>query len=158
MPFPQGFLQLESLNGPEPGCPDDWWNFKKVVRDFEYVSGDGESTVVRAGRFIDGASVPRILWPFVGSPFGPLAMTGAIHDEKYRCGHNRGIADYTFSAVARETPAVRPYQRRLAVIGLRLFGWYTWRKYRGTLPWPFKNADRKNEDNADDRMRFSDGG
>ena len=142
MPFPDGYLQLESLNGPDSAMTADeakqWQKFKRVVRDFSWVSPDGRTAVtVAAGRFIDGASVPGflgILWWLVGSPFGPLDMSGAIHDELYRDGSDRGVADYIFGAVAKETPAVKRYKRIIAVIGLRAGGWWTWRKYRGQFP------------------------
>lgn len=144
MPFPLGNLQLEELTaGPDPTMtPEEakkWWRYKKVARDFKWISPDKHHKVlVKAGRFLNGASIPGffgILWWILGTPFGPFCTASAVHDQLYYDGENRGMADNAFSAVAQECPAVKMWKRRVATGFLLFFGWYTWRRVRGRLFW-----------------------
>ena len=147
MPFPLGNLQLETLNGPHADMTEaeakEWRKFKLVLRDFRWESEDGNMGItLKKGRFIDGASVPPFLWPLVGSPFGPLVKAGGPHDEYYRDGSNRGLADMTMKAILKECPDVNKFREIVVTAGLMLFGWWTWRKYRGQFPF-HKRGERK---------------
>lgn len=86
---------------------------------------------VPAGFRTDGASLPRALWPFLGSPFDPLVMPAAVqHDHAYRFGvPGRRQADRFFRDMLRaaRVSAVRAW---LLWLGVRLFGWLYWRTCR----------------------------
>lgn len=55
-----------------------------IVADVAFISSDGSKWAVPAGAVIDGASIPRLLWPIVGSPYtGLYRDASVIHD--YYC-------------------------------------------------------------------------
>lgn len=80
------------------------------------------------GLIFDGASIPRPLWPVVGSPFtGPYRRAAVFHDAAYQARvSTRREADWMLYEAMRcdQTPL------RLAWTiwaGVRLFGWLPWR-------------------------------
>ena len=92
----------------------------------------GWSVVVRVspGFRTDGASIPRLLWRVFGSPYDPDIFPAAIaHDALYR-GEvlPRKDADAAFLAMMARS-GVRRRKRRLVWLGVRLFGWLTWRSH-----------------------------
>lgn len=53
----------------------------ELVRLFEYIDSHDVIWIVPAGTRIDGASIPRVLWTLVGSPFvGKYREASVIHD------------------------------------------------------------------------------
>lgn len=53
----------------------------KLLEDFSFVDKRGVSWLAPAGSIVDGASIPRILWPVVGSPFaGRYRRASVLHD------------------------------------------------------------------------------
>lgn len=56
----------------------------RLVEPFTYIDNNGKRWSVPAGALVDGASIPRILWTSVGSPFvGDYRYATVIHD--YYC-------------------------------------------------------------------------
>ena len=52
-----------------------------LLADFQYVDPSGKSWMAPKGSIIDGASIPRILWTAVGSPFtGSYRNASVVHD------------------------------------------------------------------------------
>lgn len=46
-----------------------------------------DGTLIPKGYLWDGASIPRVFWPIVGSPFDPKLMAPSLyHDFKYDVG------------------------------------------------------------------------
>ncbi len=90
--------------------------------------GGWDTTVhVMPGFKTDGASIPRLLWRVLGSPYDPDIFAAAIaHDAMYR-GRivPRSDADTAFLALMAES-GVKKHKRRLVWIGVRLFGWITY--------------------------------
>lgn len=112
---------------------------------------------VTEGFLFDGASVPRILWTLTGLiPSGHISAASLVHDLLYRyrgqlppyslferplgaagwvvveprkARYSRKTADRLFARIMRES-LVRPRQRRLAYCGVRLCGWWAWRRKR----------------------------
>lgn len=86
---------------------------------------------VAPGFRTDGASIPRLLWRVLGSPYDPDVIAAAIgHDAMYR-GEivPRKDADAAFLALMAENGVPRR-KRRLLWLGVRIFGWLTtWRKH-----------------------------
>ena len=82
---------------------------------------------VKPGFKTDGASIPRLLWCFFGSPYDPDIIAEAIaHDALYR-GEivPRKTADIAFLRMMEER-GVPEKKRRLIYRGVRWFGWITW--------------------------------
>ncbi len=72
----------------------------------------------------DGASIPRLLWSVVGSPFDPKFSAAAImHDWLYRkTTIARKTADNVFLRLLLAN-GVHRFRARLMWCGVRLFGW-----------------------------------
>jgi hypothetical protein len=78
----------------------------------------------------DGASIPRMLWALLGSPFDPrLVEAATYHDAAYRVGMHRGDADELFRLLLLAN-GVTPARARLLWFGVRVFGWRYWRRCR----------------------------
>lgn len=88
----------------------------------------GRIFVVPAGFEFDGASIPPLLWPVIGSPFDPAFMQPALlHDWLYS-SHlvTRREADVAF----REqlvVNGVTDFRADLMFRAVRLAGWAAWR-------------------------------
>lgn len=72
----------------EGGPPLTEWlpgtNKMRIARAFTFYDPRGKKWQVPLGWKVDGASIPRILWPIAGSPFdGPYRDASIIHD--YYC-------------------------------------------------------------------------
>ncbi len=75
----EGQLVVEWIDG-EVG-PD---RSMRLVAPFVFHDDWGTAWTVPTGAVIDGASIPRVLWPFIGSPFvGDYRRASAVHD--YYC-------------------------------------------------------------------------
>lgn len=86
---------------------------------------------VPAGFRSNGASIPRLLWPVLGSPFEPALMPAAVrHDYAYRFGvPDRRQSDRQFRDMLRGR-GVGAARTWLLWAGVRLFGWLYWRRCR----------------------------
>lgn len=78
----------------------------------------------------DGASIPRVLWRLVSPCIHQSTIRAAIaHDFLYRTtpeGWSRKDADEFFHDICKRD-GLADFQADLAYIGLRLFGWQSWR-------------------------------
>lgn len=127
----------------------------KLTEGLEYHLGspDGkEMVIVPAGFLTDFASIPRALWPVIGSPTGLYGKGAVLHDFLYRVRvvismgevtfhegglHseiktrlvNRGEADGIFRE-AMEVLGVGWFKRQTIYWGLRAGGWAAWRSAR----------------------------
>jgi hypothetical protein len=53
----------------------------QLLEDFAFVDPNGQRWLAPAGRTIDGASIPRMLWSIAGDPFiGPYRRASVLHD------------------------------------------------------------------------------
>lgn len=80
----------------------------------------------------DGASIPRVLWPFLGSPFSPRYMTAAlVHDYLYRFprGIGRREADDLFRRYLLRDQ-VKPWLAKVMWLAVRVFGQSYWNRCR----------------------------
>lgn len=91
---------IAALAWQENECPQseratDWGRFEgdllvkflddgrlcELVNDYVYVRSTGGAWPVAAGATVDGASIPRLLWPLIGGPFeGKYRNASIIHD------------------------------------------------------------------------------
>lgn len=67
-----GKLVLEPRNKP----------YYEVMEDFSFIDSDGYKWTTRKGYKTDGASIPPLLWPVIGDPYGGGYIKSAvIHDQ-----------------------------------------------------------------------------
>jgi len=53
----------------------------KLLEDFSFTDARGATWLAPAGVVVDGASIPRMLWPVLGSPFaGKYRRASVLHD------------------------------------------------------------------------------
>lgn len=53
----------------------------KLEKDFTFIDGAGVKWVASSGRIVDGASIPRIIWPILGGPYeGLYREASVVHD------------------------------------------------------------------------------
>ena len=125
---------------------------RELVEPFEYYLGDlilwQERVVVPVGFVTDGASIPPFLWPVFGHPFEDFGKSGVLHDFLYRSPlieHHYGdgrielvrVSRSRADSIFRESAKVLnlpAWKRAGAWAGVRLFGWWVWRKYRKADP------------------------
>ena len=105
------------LDGPSPQGVA-WW-----------VKVDGQTINLPHEFRTDGASVPRVLWPVIGSPFDPRVIGAAlVHDYLYTSQNwrTRAWSDMAFRALLIQdcTPAWKAW---IMWLGVRVFGWRYWR-------------------------------
>ncbi|MBQ6351764.1 MAG: DUF1353 domain-containing protein [Lentisphaeria bacterium] len=96
----------------------------------------GKTVGVPRGFEFDGASVPRLFRPAVGSPLDPeMARAGCTHDFIYRTqpeGWTRAEADLMFLCFLLEDGL--PVRKALkAYLAVRAFGWVAWGDHRARL-------------------------
>jgi hypothetical protein len=70
------------------GVPVTEWNpdgrSMTLLREFRYTDPKGMVWVAPAGSVVDGASIPRSLWSFMGGPFeGRYRNASVLHDVSY---------------------------------------------------------------------------
>jgi hypothetical protein len=110
-----------------------------LVRDFcfdiSFVEDVPDLRVTVPRLFLsDGTSSPRLLWPLVPR-YGRYAIPGLIHDYLYfdpvvgDVELSRRECDVVYEK-ACERCGVSWFHRKMAYVGLRMFGGFTWRKLR----------------------------
>jgi len=113
--------------------------FWKILRGFEYHVGaypSDEVICVPTGFITDFQSIPPLLWSIFGHPIDDYAQSGAGHDWLYKHpddGLNRRRTRKECDLIFLEMNEVLGcpmLKRKLKYIGVRMFGWLGWRKYR----------------------------
>jgi hypothetical protein len=55
-----------------------------LLSELRYIDPDGVVWIAPAGSVVDGASIPRVLWSFMGGPFdGKYRNASVLHDVAY---------------------------------------------------------------------------
>ena len=58
---------------------------------------NGETIIIKAGGFWNGATIPKIFWGLIGQPSSQkFALASLVHDELYEMRYNRDTADDVF--------------------------------------------------------------
>jgi hypothetical protein len=70
------------------GSPETLWNpdgrSMTLLNELRYTDPHGEIWIAPAGAAVDGASIPRSLWSFMGGPFeGKYRNASVLHDAAY---------------------------------------------------------------------------
>jgi hypothetical protein len=109
----------------------------KVWKRFSYTSKKGEKFIVPKGFKTDGASIPRIVWPLIGSPFtGRYSQAAVLHDFLYYTQMTtRRKADRIFLE-AMGVLKVPFWKRTIMYLAVRVAGWIPWYNY-------YENKSRK---------------
>lgn len=88
--------------------------------------------IVPSGFQTDLASIPRPLWSIL-PPIGKYDAAAVLHDYFYQTnGVTRSQADAVLNE-AMEVMHVTDTTRRLIYAGVRVLGWWRWRKYRSQV-------------------------
>ena len=78
-----GKLQLEDVADDyvEDGPYDPGHTEFKLLADYAYVAKDGTTYTATKGAVINGTSIPKVVWSFVGGPWsGKYRNAAVIHD------------------------------------------------------------------------------
>ncbi len=130
------------------------------VRDWT-VTVNGHDFVIRAGRVVDGASVPRLCWFFM--PPDGLHRAGAFfHDEGYELrGHfpngvemTKDEVDTAFYNLMREAGVSKP-RAGIAYQGVHLFGHPAWDSIEEPLILPVESQSMTASHFTPKRTMFS---
>ena len=99
----------------------------RLLRPLSYVDKAGKAHTVPAGFISDGGTIPRWLWPIVGSPHtGTGRRAYPIHDKE--CEDARAFTGSTFASVRRD--ADRTLREMLVYLGVK--PWRVRAIYAGT--------------------------
>lgn len=95
----------------------------KLLEDVKFIDSKGRIWLAPAGSIIDGASIPRFFWRFIGAPFvGYYRRASVIHDVYCK---NEAVPSPEVHAMFHEAMLVDKTPRRKAIqmwIAVRLFG------------------------------------
>jgi len=95
----------------------------KTNSEVTYTSDDGDTVLVPKGFIMDGASIPKIFWPFVGHPYmGNYARAALVHDYLY-VSHKltKEKADLIFLDIMK-IDGVKPWRRTVMYYAVKWFG------------------------------------
>lgn len=102
---------------------------RKLTKPFTYVSKRNKIYALPIGFVSDGASIPKLLWSVIGSPFtGKYEKPVWIHDWNYKTQKiKRNLADKIFYEGMVEE-RVSLWKRQTMWFGVRVGGWVSWRR------------------------------
>lgn len=104
-------------------------NNYQLFENLTYTNSYYEINVLK-GLITDGASIPRVLWNLIGSPFnGNYTFAAIIHDALYQSEYlERSECDKIFLDIMKESN-VSFFQRYTMYSAVRSFGWLVWKKH-----------------------------
>jgi hypothetical protein len=96
-PWPEGATRPGNKWGYYSGSPETRWDpdgrSMTLLNELRYTDPQGIVWIAPAGSTVDGASIPKSLWSFMGGPFeGKYRNASVLHDVAYD-QHNRPWAD-----------------------------------------------------------------
>jgi hypothetical protein len=110
----------------------------RIEKSMTFIDVRGRKWIAPAGRVSDGASIPPLLWPFIGGPFeGKHRRAALFHDAAYA----KALSDKLVEAIRsrRRAQADRMlyeaalldgtplWKARLIYFGVRIGGGFAWR-------------------------------
>jgi hypothetical protein len=111
---------------PPEYCKGDSWDHIELVADYCFAV-DGKLYWVPAGYEINGASIPRLFWSIIGSPFDPEKIPAAFaHDALYLThAFTRSEADEVlFQLLLQAGSRLRTARTMWAAV--RMFAGFAW--------------------------------
>ena len=96
--------------------------------DLSYVQ-DGIVRFVPKGFFVDGASIPSVMWKWISSPYDPRIVEDAIiHDWDYTVKYmKKADCDLALYTRMKRRGAFNWLQIQMVYRGLQVGGWIGWR-------------------------------
>jgi hypothetical protein len=104
--------------------PDGRDRDMRLIEDFSFTDPDGRIWVAAKDDVVNGASIPRPLWPTVGSPYtDDYRRASIVHDVALETpGVSRKEADVMFFHACR-AGGCGPIQARILYAGVRIGAW-----------------------------------
>lgn len=104
-----------------PGAPN---RLVRVIDDFTFTQAlDGTVWEAPAGSLVNGASIPRVLWTLVGSPFtGDYVYASIVHDVACDTRRRPWRATHYMFYQACLAGGTRPGRAKLMYLAVRNFG------------------------------------
>lgn len=94
-----------------------------LLRDLSFIDGRGVVWTAPAGSVVDGASIPRIAWRLIGSPFvGRYRRASVIHDVYCACKTRRWQAVHAVFYKMMAVDRVPMIKRHLMFRAVWFFG------------------------------------
>lgn len=105
-------------------------NEYRVIRKYRAVLPNNDMIEVKAGFVYDGASIPRLFWSLIGSPFtGTHTRAAFIHDALYAAeSYDRKICDWIFLQILQKH-GCSWIKRNTLWLAVRIFGGFVWKKH-----------------------------
>ena len=99
--------------------------------EVSYTTKKGVTHTVPVGFTTDGASIPKIFWSWIGSPFtGLYRLPSLVHDYLYYTQTTkRSYADKVFLE-GMEDKKVSFWKRRMMYLAVRFRGWIPWNRHK----------------------------
>ena len=103
----------------------------ETLAELSYTTKKGATHTVPKKFKMDGASIPRIFWSLIGSPFtGKYRRAALIHDWLYFSQTTkRSYADRVFLE-AMKYLGVSFWKRQLMFLAVRFRGWIPWNNHK----------------------------
>jgi hypothetical protein len=98
-----------------------------LLEDYSYIDKSGKKWTAKSGSITDGASIPRIFWRLIGSPFtGKYRHASILHDSYYFIprGEPRIKIDLMFYE-AMLFSGVPMFKAKLIYLAVRFFGGFS---------------------------------
>jgi len=115
---------------PIPDSKPDMW---VLVEDYAIdLPVSDRRLCIHAGFVTDGASIPRILWPMAGQPFGPSTLAPAlVHDAITRARlFPRAKCDREFYELLLRNGDMAQKKAPRFYLAVRAGGWWPWIHHR----------------------------
>ena len=111
------------------GIPLTQWNSDgrsmTLLRDLRYFDPKGNEWVAPAGSVVDGASIPRALWSFMGGPFeGKYRNASVLHDVAYTIQDRPPAECDRMFYNAMRCSGVSALEAKTMYYALLRFGWH----------------------------------
>jgi len=99
----------------------------EVLQDFRFIDTDGVIFKADKGQIVNGASIPRVFWRLIGSPFvGNYRKSAVVHDCEYKSKtKTRKQVDKGFLH-SMKLEGVGRIKRKVMYRMVRLFGRRSW--------------------------------
>lgn len=97
-------LKIISVDNPilEPMPFTDKYRLYRAMEVIYVWGGEVKSLVVPESYLTDGATIPKAFWVFIGTPYSPKFITGAvIHDRCYELDYDVAEMSELFLALLR---------------------------------------------------------
>jgi hypothetical protein len=111
---------------------------KLVLMDTFYINlqeyGEKMSLAIEPGFEWDGASIPRVFWITIGSPFNPcFTVAGLVHDYLYKTQPiERSRADKVFHNILKKSGVGLINSTRM-YLAVRVGGFIAWKNHKKNL-------------------------